>query len=85
MPPIVFFLAIGIGVASFVAFAVMSMGSSNSAADAEDRLDILANRKQSRKASSSLLLSSDFTGWENHLNQLAKKIPNVSRYLGNRD
>lgn len=81
MPPIVFFLAIGIGVASFVAFAVMSMGSSNSAADAEDRLDILANRKQSRKASSSLLLSSDFTGWENHLNQLAKKIPNVSRYL----
>jgi len=81
MPPIVVFLAIGIGVASFVAFAVMSMSNSGSATDAEERLDMLANRKQSQKATPSLLLSSEFTGWENQLNLLAKKIPNVSRYI----
>lgn len=81
MPPIVVFLAIGIGVASFVAFAVMSLGNSDSASDTEDRLAQLANRKQKRKTSSSLLLSSDFTGWESYLNQLAKKIPNVNRFL----
>jgi tight adherence protein B len=81
MPPIVVFLAIGIGVASFVAFAVMSIGSNQSASNAEDRLDMLASRKQKQKASPSLLLSSEFTGWENYLNQLAKKIPNVNRYL----
>jgi tight adherence protein B len=81
MPPIVVFLAIGIGVASFVAFAVMSMSNSSSATDAEERLDMLANRKQKQKATPSLLLSSEFTGWENQLNLLAKKIPNVNRYI----
>ncbi|HBJ33909.1 MAG TPA: secretion protein [Planctomycetaceae bacterium] len=81
MPPVVVFLAIGIGVASFLAFAVMSWGSSDSATNAEDRLEMLANRKQKQKTTSSLLLSSEFAGWENHLNQLAKKIPNINRYL----
>lgn len=81
MPPIVVFLAIGIGVASFVAFAVMSLGNGNSATNAEERLDVLASRKNKHKTPSSLLLSSDFTGWENKLNKLAKKIPKVSCFL----
>lgn len=81
MPPVIVFLAIGIGVASFVAFAVMSLGSSDDAISTEDRLDILATRKQKQKASSSLLLTTEFASWETHLAKLAKKIPNVGRYL----
>lgn len=83
MPPIIVFLAIGIGVASFVAFAVMSLGGNSDSVDTEDRLDMLASRspKQSKAATPSLLLSNEFAGWESHLNQLAKKIPNINRFL----
>jgi tight adherence protein B len=81
MPPVVVFLAIGIGVASFIAFAVMSLGNSESATRAEERLEKLATRKAKQNPSTSLLLATDFYGWEYYLNQFAKNIPNVNRYL----
>jgi tight adherence protein B len=81
MPPVLIFLAVGVGVASFIAFAMMSFGNADDATSAEDRLDMLATRKQNQKALPSLLLTSESVGWESHLNRFAMKIPNVNRYL----
>ena len=81
MPPVIVFLAVGIGVASFIAFAMVSFGSTDDTTSAEERLDMLATRKRNQKASPSLLLTSESVGWEGFLNQFAMKIPNVNRFL----
>lgn len=81
MPPILVILAVGIGIASLVAFAVMSLGTEQSESSAEDRLDLLARRKDKQKATPSLLLTDDIDNWENHLEGIAKKIPNLNAFV----
>jgi tight adherence protein B len=90
MPPIIIVLAIGVGVASLVAFVTLSLVPSEQTSSAEQRLEAMVNRSGKGRrgaaiAQSSLLLSegpdpagSLFALW-------AKKLPKLTLYLQQAD
>jgi len=83
MATLLVLLAIGVCVASLVAFAAMTLAPSEESLSAEERLDLMAaqRRKNGSSPNASLLLSTDFGQLENRLNSLAAKIPNVGMWI----
>lgn len=81
MLSLIFILAIGVGVASLIAFAVLSWDTSEEGLSAEERLDQLATRRSQAKSHSSLLLTTEFSGWESKLEKIATKIPNLGDFI----
>lgn len=81
MSSYIILLAVGIGVASLIAFAVLSWDTGEEGVNAEERLDMLATRKSKLKTHSSLLLNTEFSGWESKLESLATKIPNLGDFI----
>ncbi len=84
MPPILIILAVGVGVASLLAFAALQFFASSEAADAELRLETLVSQGQRRGSSTdpaSLLLVGGQDDSRSALAQLATKLPQLRPYL----
>lgn len=85
MPPVLIFLAIGVGVAALVAFVILLLFPNAETACAEERLDALVSaRGRGRRATSgpaSLLLTGSYDDGRSALDRWAARLPQLRPIL----
>lgn len=87
MPTILIIIAVGVGIASLVAFATTLLVPSQESTSTEDRLAAIASRRGTAATSKqpSLLMAGGFDDTKNLMDELFKNMPALSEYLSQAD
>lgn len=88
MPATLIIIAVGIGIASLVAFAATMFMPSQETTSTEDRLAAMASRRGTSNSKSdqpSLLMSGGLDDTKNLIDELLKNMPALSEYLSQAD
>jgi tight adherence protein B len=87
MPTILIIIAVGVGIASLVAFATTLLVPSQESTSTEDRLAAIASRRGTTATSNqpSLLMAGGFDDTKNLMDELFKNMPALSVYLSQAD
>lgn len=87
MPTILIIIAVGVGIASLVAFATTLLVPSQESTSTEDRLAAIASRRGTATTTNqpSLLMAGGFDDTKNLMDELFKNMPALSEYLSQAD